>query len=289
LLNVSRAEIESYLTTLGQRWREDDSNLDSKFLRNRLRHELLPLLEREYNPNLRQVLSEIAEVARAEEEYWHVLVERESCSQSATPSTLALSRFPQLPLAVQRRLLKQFAKANGLAADFEHIENLLRCAIGEIGGTELPGGWMVVREGEYLSLWPPTTRINLDAALSYRYTLPVPGEVAIPELGLSLRAVLLSADCANQAEVGTLLAADLLPQELTVRNWQPGDRYLPAHSRSERKLKRLFSEKEIPDDRRPTWPVVLKDDEIVWVRGFAVGLSCEWKGQGSALLIEEVR
>src|ERR1035437_9218925 len=77
LLGVRREEVEQYLAALGQTWREDESNLDHRFARNRARHELLPLLEREYNPNLRQVLSDAAELARAEEEYWQELVERE--------------------------------------------------------------------------------------------------------------------------------------------------------------------------------------------------------------------
>ena len=74
---VTREEVERYLTALGQEWQEDESNLDHRFARNRVRHELLPLLEREYNPNIRQVLSDAAEVSRAEEEFWQALVERE--------------------------------------------------------------------------------------------------------------------------------------------------------------------------------------------------------------------
>src|SRR5271166_1169732 len=70
LLSVTRDEVETYLTSLSQPWREDESNLDQRFARNRARHELLPLLEREYNPNIRRVLSDTAEVSRAEEEYW---------------------------------------------------------------------------------------------------------------------------------------------------------------------------------------------------------------------------
>ena len=77
LLGVTRDEVEQYLTAVEQPWREDESNLDHRFARNRVRHELLPLLQRDYNPNIRQVLSDAAEIARAEEEYWQTLVDRE--------------------------------------------------------------------------------------------------------------------------------------------------------------------------------------------------------------------
>ncbi len=77
LLGVTRDQVEAYLTSLGQSWREDESNLDHRFARNRVRHSLLPLLEREYNPNIRRVLADAADLAREEEEYWRALVERE--------------------------------------------------------------------------------------------------------------------------------------------------------------------------------------------------------------------
>ena len=77
LLEVTRDEVEQYLTSLSQTWREDESELDRRFARNRVRHELIPLLERGYNPNLKRRLSEFAEVARAEEEYWKAVVAQE--------------------------------------------------------------------------------------------------------------------------------------------------------------------------------------------------------------------
>src|SRR5438270_6558877 len=70
LLCVTRGEIEDYLKRLGQPWREDQSNQDVRHARNRIRHELLPLLQRDYNPSIRQTLADLAEIARAEEEYW---------------------------------------------------------------------------------------------------------------------------------------------------------------------------------------------------------------------------
>ncbi len=69
-MGVRRREVEDYLCSLGQEWREDATNRDVKHMRNKVRHELLPLLEAEYNPNIYQQLADAAEVARAEEEFW---------------------------------------------------------------------------------------------------------------------------------------------------------------------------------------------------------------------------
>jgi tRNA(Ile)-lysidine synthase len=70
LLGVRRGELERYLKDIGQAWREDSSNADAKFTRNRVRHLLLPMLEREFNPAVVENLSELAKIARDEEDYW---------------------------------------------------------------------------------------------------------------------------------------------------------------------------------------------------------------------------
>lgn len=285
LLCATRDEVETYLSSLGQSWREDESNLDHRFTRNRLRHELLPLLEREYNPNLRQVLSDAAEVSRAEEEYWHTLMQRE-LGRRRQPQQLGLDRFEELPLALQRRLLRGYAKSEGMTLDFEHVEQLRRCASGEQAQGKLPGGWMAARRGECLYLRAPECEAE---CISYQYTLPVPGEVRIGEVGLTVRAMIVCKKVAvGSGETDNLLSAELLGPELTVRNWRPGDRYWPVHTGSEEKLKRLFAEQHIPAEQRPSWPVALSREQIVWVRGLPVARGFAWSGNGDAVRIESL-
>lgn len=290
LLCVLRADAEVYLRSLQQSWREDESNADSHFTRNRVRHHLLPLLERDYNPSLRRVLSETAEVARGEEEYWEDFLDRELSWRlwdDGTCRRLTVRGF-DLPIAVQRRLLKHFLQTASVAADFEHVENLLRCAVGDIDRTNLPGGWLALRKGECIELQSPGAASACEGP-KFTYGLPVPGEIYIAELAVTVRAVLVPEKSAHQAPPGTLLAASLAGPEMTVRNWCPGDRYLPANSRSEEKLKRLFSKRKIPESDRATWPVVVKGEKIVWVRGFPVAQAYAWKtGMGDALQIEEL-
>jgi tRNA(Ile)-lysidine synthase len=326
LLGLTREEIEQYLTALGQDWREDESNLDHRFTRNRVRHELLPLLEREYNPNLRQVLSDTAELSRAEEEYWQGQVDgelekrlhpqprgrktevpqglkpeipvvcdgtaegvplqsgvAEQCP-GAPEQRLSLVNFHALPLALQRRLLKRLLESRQIPPDFKHIEKLLHCALGESPKAELPGGWMALRQGGCLELRAPRAEGPFSG---YQYTLPVPGEVHIAEIGLTVRSVLVPQAIASEAgPFDNLLSAELLGPALTVRNWHPGDRFHPLHSSAEEKLKRLFAEQHIPAGQRSSWPLVLWDSQVVWVRGFPVARAFAWKGSGDALKIE---
>jgi len=283
LLSVTREEVESYLTALGQDWREDESNLDHRFARNRLRHELLPLLEREYNPNLRQVLSDAAELWRAEEQYWQLLVQRHIEARMG-PQRLVLEGFAELPLALQRHLLRRFAEGEGIALDFAHGEQLLRCARGQLTKTELPGGWMATRLGKCLELRAPECGAS---TMNYHYELPVPGEVHVTEVGLTLKATIVREGFVTDGgDTDSLLSVELLAPELTVRNWRPGDRFWPVHTGSEEKLKRLFAEKRIPAEQRSSWPIALSGEQIVWVRGFPVARAFAWNGKGEAVKIE---
>jgi tRNA(Ile)-lysidine synthase len=144
MLAISRAEVEAYLRELNQPWREDESNRDPGYLRNRVRHEVLPLLEREFNPNLRQILSETAEIAHAEEEFWAELASQQLSKRLLKPigdaePRLDVRRLADLPLALQRRLLRAFAERQGVRLDFEHLERMRIFAVaGRAGKCELP-------------------------------------------------------------------------------------------------------------------------------------------------------
>src|SRR6266576_2509728 len=132
LLGVRRKELEAYLIAEGQRWREDSSNRDLRHARNRVRHGILPRLERNLNPAVREILAETAEIARAEEEYWSAEVGRIlQASAGHRPrdpgATVGLENFVGLPLALQRRLTVgwlQLIKANSSSSRHRKSRNL---------------------------------------------------------------------------------------------------------------------------------------------------------------------
>lgn len=283
LLSTTRAEIETYLESLEQDWREDESNLDRRFLRNRVRHELLPLLEREYNPNLRQALSNAAEISRGEEVYWGYKTWKMLGRLQVGRHRMTVAGFPALE-SVQRRVLRRFLDAAGIVVEFQHVEHLRLCALGELRKTELPGGWQAEREGEHLVLRPSAEEC---AATGYQHIVPVSGVVELTEIGYMLRIVPVPAVFAEEADPGTLLRADLIGGEVCVRNWRPGDRYHAAYSGREHKLKTLFADWRIPALQRALWPVMLKGTDIVWLRDLPVADAYCWRpGDGDALRVE---
>jgi tRNA(Ile)-lysidine synthase len=303
LLFARRSDLRDYLRDNRQPWREDGTNRDLTFLRNRVRHELLPLLQRHYNSGIVGVLGDTAETARAEEQYWESEVARAGALAAA--DHLDIAQLRSLPLALQRRLIRRMAAAQGCHLDFNRTELLLAFALGPTQSRpasrslQLPDNLRVRRTSSHLVF--DTSSAEKESAsqragsLRYEYGFTVPGEVEVRELGKRMRASLVPAglptvDRRSGYNPQQFLDPRTLGPQLLVRNWRPGDRFWPAHTKAPRKVKDLLQERRIALPDRAVWPVVVSGEEIVWVRGLAVAKShlARSKAGGQALLIEEL-
>lgn len=309
LLGVRRRELEQYLREIGQEWREDATNRELKFTRNRVRHVVLPLLEKEFNPAIAEGLSELAEIERAEEECWEnnaaawtgVAVQwvagapaekpQDRVQEEALPNgdaslgqrarnerCASVNRTWLLaePLAMQRRLVKRIGEQAGVTLEFKHVEEILRFAAAEDSLAEkelaLPKGWKLVGKGESLLFLAPTSDAPEQGggAEGYQYRFTAPGSITVAEIGSRFEVSLVGQQMGGY-HADDLLDFSLLSNPLTVRNWRAGDRFWPAHRKCEKKVKELLAELKMPQSERKMWPVILSGSEIVWMRGFPVG------------------
>jgi tRNA(Ile)-lysidine synthase len=262
LLGTRRRELEPYLLELGQSWREDRSNRDLRHMRNRVRHGILPRLERYLNPAVREALAETAEIARAEEEYWEGEVSR--VLPLVWGGGLRLSVLTDLPLALQRRVVRAASESLGVHLDFQHVEEILALSVkgdGTPKSTVLPHGWVVSRRRGELRF-----ESDAETAKDYEYCLPVPGSVEVRETQSRFEAVSVSGNPAEGYNPEDLLDGTLLAAELKVRNWRPGDRFWPAHTKVAKKIKELLQERQVTGPERKLWPVVVSGTDVVWVR-----------------------
>ncbi|HLJ88003.1 MAG TPA: tRNA lysidine(34) synthetase TilS [Candidatus Angelobacter sp.] len=310
-LRTTRREIEAYLKGLGQIWREDASNQDLHHTRNLVRHSLLPMLERDFNPGVKERLAEMAEIARDEERYWDAELEKMlprvvrtgkpsrsgrtntqpgGAASHAPVMAVDLAIFVDLPAALQRRVLHTIGKKLGLALEFKHVEELLGLARQPRRGKglSLPGGFSATCTFREMQIEQKDPKAQ---PASYQYSLDVPGEVTVPELGVTIRAIAVSKhDRDSRYNSALLLDRNRLASKLIVRNWRAGDRFFPAHTRSPRKIKELLQPerlgRDLCEEERGAWPVLESAGEIVWMRGFAVPESFAGK-LGEAILIEE--
>jgi tRNA(Ile)-lysidine synthase len=294
LLQTKRKDLEAYLLALGQGWREDKSNRDLRHMRNRVRHGILPRLERYLNPAVREAFSDTAEIARAEEEYWRKEVARVLPqvwnTTDASSGVLGLSVLEAFPVALQRRLIRAASESLGFRLDFHHVEEILAVAsnrAGSANSTVLPGEWTVSRRRGELHFDPKS---GPPSELNYEYRLPVPGSIEVRETRSRFETVLVPRNTAEGYNPEDLLDRSLLAADLTVRNWRPGDRFQPAHTKAEKKIKELLQDRQASGPERKLWPVVVSGTDVVWVRGFPAPARLQLKStDDSAVLIREVR
>jgi tRNA(Ile)-lysidine synthase len=191
------------------------------------------------------------------------------------------------PIAVQRRLVKAIGEHAGIPLEFKHVEEILRVATEDSAvGKELslPLGWKLVRQHDELVFLTPDLR-ETPLPKDYEYELPIPGQVNVYEAGSSVIVRRIPADQQAGYNPDHLLDAESLPEPLRVRNWRPGDRFWPAHTKSPKKIKELLQERHVDQPERRFWPVVVSGDEIVWLRGFLSPAKLRAKPGRAALLI----
>jgi len=285
LLGIRRREIEAYLHSLGQSWREDKSNRDLRHMRNRVRHGILPRLERYLNPAVREALADTAEIARAEEEFWEMEVARVLPSVWQAAGALNLSVLLPWPLALQRRVVRAATESLGLRLDFQHVEEILALSSNPAGSAVLPDGWLVSRRTGELCFESKGER---PVVSDYEYRLPLPGSVGVQETQSCFEALLVSGIAAEGYNPEDLLDRALLAKELKVRNWRPGDRFWPAHTKAARKIKELLQERHVTGPERKLWPVVVSGEDVVWVRGFPTPKYLRPQEDVTAVLIREL-
>jgi tRNA(Ile)-lysidine synthase len=284
LLGIQRDEIEKYLAQIKQPWREDSSNAELRHTRNRIRHEILPLLCEHVNPQARQALSEAAEIARAEEDSWDAESQRRlSLVWSPTESggSLRCEAMATLSLAFQRRLVRTAAESLGLTLDFNHVEEVLGLA--ERGGqTALPQGWSTHHQ-KGMVRFKKSGRVPLE---DYEYALAVPGRVVISQADLVLATFLPGSNEQSSVYNPEQLLDARFADHLVVRNWRAGDRFWPAHTKQPKKIKEILQDRHITGDEKKSWPVIASGGEVIWLRGF--GVRCDLRAEnGEGVLISE--
>lgn len=292
-LGARRGEIEAWLGVLGQAWREDATNAETRFTRNRIRHELLPRLA-EFNPRIAEQLAHMAAIARDEDIWWEAELQRVLPSlvlpgRPARGGGRAVSTHPEegsvgmeperlraLAPAMRRRVLRAAAKQLGCGLNFEQTERLMAMCGGGLRAAETGGpaerrssGDGAAREARRQQLTAELRaersarelRLILEAngglkVMAEQYELRIPGEVM--GLGVTLRARLLTGDA------GTELPPAVL------RTPKPGDRVKLRYSRGPKPLKEIFERMQVAAEARGAWPVLEWEGRIVWMQGVEV-------------------
>jgi tRNA(Ile)-lysidine synthase len=277
LIETERREIGAYLDSQGLAWKTDSSNLQPTYLRNRIRLELIPLLEN-YQPRLVKLLGQTSAILRDENaclekiaEAWltsKVDMKPEGSFRISIPSLL------ELPIALRRRVTRQLigkVKKDLRRISSDHIESAEKLMRGEKpqGSLTLPNSVRIKRAYDHLIFSSEPGR-KLE---SFAYNLDGPGEHPLEEIG-RLASIFEMPNSRGLPLEGSpwtaFFDAEKVHYPLTLRSFRPGDRFVPLGMTGHKKLKDFFVDLKIPRDQRYSTPILCCDNIPVWVCGFRI-------------------
>ena len=266
LIEMRRSALETELRRAGLAWVDDRTNRDPKFLRNRIRHELLPLLADSYNPEVAASLVRVAAVARETVSALDLAAGAELdrlAVWSDRAATLKLDALRALPRPVAAEVLRQGAARLGSRAPLRAWAHRGLKRVLAVPAPRRPfrlGGVTVEISGALARLATASPEPLIER------TVAVPGRTELPEIGQALEARLVGADAYAIPRETSRVAfdADELGAPLVVRARRRGERFV-AFGGSERRLKSLLIEAKVPRWDRARVPVIEAGGTIVWI------------------------
>ncbi len=277
LIDVERKEIEKFLADKGLNFIVDSSNLKKDYLRNKIRHSLIPLIK-EFNPHIIETLSRTAAIFRDEERYFEIMVTKALMKLISRKTDgrieLFLSPFEIMDKVLIRRVLRRaIDETRGLRGiSFIHIEDMIDLIKDGKTGDRiyLPKGIRVIKEYSTIIITSePPVRLK-------HYELIVPGETILKEAGIVIKASIVEGDAINELKrdlsglwkLRALVDADRLNFPLTVRPRENGDFFYPYGFGKRKKLQDFFVDEKIPRDERDRIPLIISGKDIVWIVGY---------------------
>jgi tRNA(Ile)-lysidine synthase len=292
LLGMGRREIMNFLAANRIDFVTDGSNLEMQFARNRIRHELVPLLQKFYNPNIVATLNRLAAINRAEEEWLEQII-RPALAQATLALnekkiSLSLSHLAKMHLGQQRRVVRKaigLIKGDLRRIHLRHVDDVLKLAgrSGAFGQLNLPDGLAVERNYDQISFARVAGagkgrpyRGASDPTANYHYLVSKPGRSAI-RLHISETACDLEFSILEREQIECLKGAgpniaffdlERLSFPLTIRNPKPGDRFWPLGMKGSQKVSDFFINRKAPRSMRGQTPLLESNGSIIWIAGY---------------------
>jgi tRNA(Ile)-lysidine synthase len=327
LLESSRTKLREFLCSLGQPWREDLTNQDTSHMRARIRHQLIPLLLRDFDSAAVTRLARLAMHAREEETFWRwledarfqALATRESAAAISVcipdllspmgSSALPSIQEPQTPfsaIALTRRLVRKiYAELRGSREQLtsHHVDSVIDLATKSQSGAriDLPGICVerIFDRLVFKNVFAATDVTQQDKSpepnRGFTYTVSRPeglhsASIVVTEIHRRFNLKIVDWPPSPRDTVSGRIALDLerVQWPLVLRNWLPGDSYRPQGSISARKVKRLLLESRIPRSSRASWPILTSQGKVIWTSGHPVAEEvAAHAGTRSGLVIAE--
>jgi tRNA(Ile)-lysidine synthase len=280
LIDTWRSDIMSYIRANKLKYRTDESNESPEYLRNRIRLELLPMLEKEYNPRIKRRLASAASALAAENDFieaessliaGEVVVERKPGWVRFDASLLA-AFHPALRKRVFLALTFSAKPDAGMLGSlhYEEADSIVRTGRGRL---DLPGG-LRLEISEGAGLISEVSKTGVKSRKTFE--IAIGGATLLPEFGLKIKTTVmteiksperLARMCSPSRQYFDL---DALRMPLEVRLRRPGDAFRPLGARGGKKLKDFFIDKKVPRFLRDRVPLLISNGKIAWALGHAI-------------------
>jgi len=297
LIESNRSEIIAFLDQNGIKYLSDASNRDTRFLRNRIRHDLIPLLKTSYNPKISQSLNRLASIIRSEEEWIenviHPLFEKASINIQDDQIALSVSSLNQIHVAAKRRIIRKAIstiKGDLRRIGLTHIDSAIDLLESgpAYGNVDLPDRIRIRRKGEVLLLSrEKNTLRNADAPsgrtemFAFEYRIEKPESLFIKEIGARITFTEMGIknlpDLCGSGQHTGFFDRDELSFPMVLRNFRQGDRFTPLGMTGTQKIKKFFIDKKVPRKERIRCPILLCREKIIWVAGYRIDESVKVK------------
>lgn len=287
LLAIIRQDIEEYIEQHQLAYRTDASNAETHYTRNRIRHEIMPLLQK-YNPALSKTLEKTAEIFRSEENFLTQLVEKEftKIAKSAEHKiSFEIHVFSSLDIAIKRRMiLKALAVLAETEKDFsfKHIEDILELFHAPSGITiHLPHGIHATTSYGIVQLEKASYQDK--ECPPFEMLLTIPGETLIAGVGV-ISAEYIEIDAAISNAFTVFIHPENITFPICVRSRLLGDVVYLLGGRGKIKIKELLIDLHIERKKRNAVPLIVDaNNEILWVVGIRPGEKCRTSHSGKLL------
>ena len=293
LLSLSAAELRQYCTDRGIFWREDSTNEDLYYARNRVRKVLLPLLEEDFSPSVTDILCRTAEHLQTDEMFLEELAETEFWKRWKTPAenqngVLRTGKWKETPPALRFRILRLFWHHSGAREELSGINlDALGSLIENQGSGKkilLPGSWQALYSYDKLILFSEENLKCLQQNDNWKHEVNLahlPGvlsddetwlsEVPFPDHRIARLSITKELPPYRYREQMIYPISQLkrMGNVLEFRYRQPGDRIYPLKGPGHKTLKKFLIDRKVPVENRDRLVVAAVGNEIVWIPGIA--------------------
>ncbi len=282
LFDLCREEIQAYLKKRKIPYCEDSSNQKRTYLRNRIRSDLIPWLEKEVNPSFSASLLRFAGILGEEKKYFEDIARAElkkikDPSSSDTEVTLIRERLEQRPIALQRHILRQAYKelvGSTFGLSLIHLQGISRALREKENRPQkvfpLPKNVQLFIEYDFVRL----SCLDLWEQTPYNYPFSLGDNLDIVEAGITLHTSLLPIDSVstlkNTNRYQAHIDVNCFTERMCIRNFRAGDRFRPLGLGGEKKIKDFFIDQKIAKSRRHRMPLLIIDGKIAWVIGYRI-------------------